>query len=80
MQVFTDYLDNVSKFDYFQGFQILYKLHNLQNVFGVFICETEYRTKVFGNGAPFIGIRNEMKIIPESEYLRTQKWSWSYDF
>ena len=39
----------------------------------VYLFVTKYRTKLFFYGAPFVSMANEMKIMPESEYLKTHK-------
>ena len=40
-KIFAEYIDNGAKGDDFEGFKILYRLHDLHNGTGVFIAEAE---------------------------------------
>ncbi len=44
----------MDKGDDFEGFKILYRLHDLHNGTTVFIAEADDTTKVFDHGVPFI--------------------------
>ena len=79
-KVFAEYIDNGAKGDDFEGFKILYRLHDLHNGTGVFIAEADDTTKVFDHGAPFIKIgKCKVKVrqmMTDSECVEAYKRNW----
>ena len=51
-KVFAEYIDNGAKGDDFEGFKILYRLHDLHNGTGIFIAETTMQQKFLIMGQP----------------------------